>query len=176
MAEPIKEKVGQTGAEGQEIVQPTNERSELRIKDLTDKLAEKDRAFAVEREELQKQTDLALKEAREAKFEADFAKESAKYPKATDNIQEIRQYVDKGLNVSEATRLVLSGKGELATTQEVQRTNVESSSFGGGTPNTMVSGEVDFSKMSLEDKRSELLKREESGEWGFSGGQIYAKK
>ncbi len=174
MAEPIKDNVGQKGADGQEIVLP--ERSELRIKDLTDKLAEKDRAFAVEREEMQKERDRALKEAQESKFDADFAKESAKYPKATDSIQEIRQYVDKGLNVSEATRLVLSGKGDFSTTEEVQKTQVEGSSFGGGATNTHINSEVDFSKMSLEEKHNELIKREQQGDWGFNAGQIYTKK
>ena len=154
MAEENKNQEGQVGNGGQVNQEPT--RSESRQKDLADKLAEQERIYALEREEMQRKLAEAQQVAKEKSFETDLLMQSQKFPHAMDFKNEIKSYVDKGLNTEEATTLVLGKNNKLFTPQDISRSRVEPSSFGGSVPTLPQEGSLDPTKMTQEERRKKL--------------------
>ena len=173
MAEEITKENTQPGNAGGEK-EPT--RVEDRIKDLTDKLGEKDRVHNLEKEQLLKEKQQAEKTAKDAQFKADLLEQSSKYPLAQEHADEIRSYSEKGLSVDEATILVLQKNNKLVSKEDIDKGKFEPSSFGGSSVNAKPTGEKDISQMTQEERREELKEREEKGEWGATqDGKLYIK-
>lgn len=138
-------------------------RVEKRIKDLSEKVRttseerdEKDKLLAqaqVEKESLQKERD----------FLNSFGDTIAKYPKATQFRDEIKEKVLKGYSVEDATVATLASKGELsAPPREVK---IDNPAGGSATVNQpAIEGQKTPAQMSREEKRSALLEAEQKGE------------
>lgn len=169
MAEEIKVQDGQTGVDGHE---ETPSRSENRFTDLTNKLKEQEAKHAMELDEQKKEREKLLAEVKLKDFELGLTKESSKYPNALKYKSEIQAYTDKGLSVEEATKLVLVNKNEFNTTQDIQREQTDSTSFGGSAPTVSVTNQSDISKMSQEQKLQKLMELERDGILGVRGAGI----
>lgn len=155
MADPIQEiKDGSTVVPGQADNTP---RSENRIKDLADKLKEKDSVHSLEKEEWEKEKSKLAQETREAKFELELTNQSSKYPHAKEFKDDIKSYAfEKGLSVEEATTLVLTKNNKLVTGQDIQRVRSDSNSFGGASVTIPTSGENDPARMTQDERRQKL--------------------
>ena len=169
----VENQGGEGGTDAQVNKEPT--RSENRYTDLTNKLAEQERTHALQLEEKENARIKAEEEAKTAKFEADMLKQTIKYPHASEYQNDIKTYTEKGLSVEEATTLVLGKNNRLTTSEETQRSSVENLSMGGSSINANLGGK-DLSKMTQEEKRVELVKLEEQGDWGIRSGSLFTKK
>jgi hypothetical protein len=163
----------QIGDDGQGTKDPT--RSESRQQDLANKLAEQEKRHALELEERDKKLKEAESIAKNAVFEADFTKESQKYPNAEKRKDEIKSYLDKGLSVSEATLVVLGKNNELVTGEQQHREGLDSSSMGGSSANASPTGIKNPDNMTQEERLIELRKLEESGNLGVSEKGLFLK-
>ena len=162
MTEVINANDGQVGEGGQVSQDPT--RSEKRFTDLTNKLSEQERIHNLAIEEKDKAIKKSSEEAKQARFEADLLRESSTYPQAVNYTDDIKSYVEKGLSVAEATKLVLANNNQLDTRDDQNRDKIGSVSLGGSSVNANRGGQKDPKTMTQEERRAELLRLESTGE------------
>lgn len=175
MAEENKEvQSGQSGEGGQD--KKDSSRSEDRIKDLVNKLSEQERKYSLEIEDREKKMEKLQKEIEEARFEIDFSNELPKYPHAAQYKEEIKEYMNKGLAVSEATLIVLGKHNKLVTSDQMKKAEVENLSLGGSAPNLKISREKNPEEMTQAERRNALIDLENEGVVGVNDVGFFIKK
>ena len=137
---------------------------EKRIKDLSEKV----KLTATERDDLVKAKDLVEAEKQAALKDVDFYKNfsaiSSKYQGANEYQDKIREKTALGLDVEEATLLVMTKEGKyIPPTLPVVEIKKESP-IGGSAVNTFKPGEKSVAEMSLEEKRAQLVEAEKRGD------------
>lgn len=141
--------MGQPESEQPEIVQ--NNRSEQRIKDLSDK-------YAKEAEGRKAEAEARAKAEKEVEFYKGFTPLTAKYQAAGELQDKIKEKVMAGYDVEDATVSVLMREGKL------QNESRRESPIGGSAPNTLRNADKEYSEMNSLEKREALARLEqESG-------------
>jgi hypothetical protein len=140
-------------------------RKDKRIKSLSEKYESSEKEKATLAEAKAK----AEAELAEAKKDADFFKSfnqvSAKYQGAGEYQDKIREKANLGLDVEEATMLVLTKEGKYTPPiQPIERNNPA-----GGSASTSIADQADkpFDKMSKDEMRSQIQDLESRGEFKF---------
>ena len=132
-----------------------NNRSEQRIKDLSNKYAEADKL----REQAEKERQTALKEV---EFYKGFTPLTSKYQGAGELQDKIKEKVMAGYDVEDATVAVLMREGKFQQGQQEQPR--KESPIGGSAPTTLRNSEKELGEMNLSEKREALARLEqESG-------------
>lgn len=138
-------------------------RNKKRINSLSEKLGTSEK----EKAELAEAKAKAEAEAAEAKKDAEFFKNfnqvSAKYQGASEYQDKIREKANLGLDVEEATMLILTKEGKYnPPAQPVERNNPA-----GGSASTSITDQSDkpIEKMSRDEMRAQLQELEKKGEF-----------
>lgn len=137
-------------------------KTEERIKDLSSKVkltAQERDELATAKTELESQNKTLEKER---DFYQSFSQNSAKFPKATEHIDEIKAKVLSGYSPEDAIVSVLNAKGELLPQDSGP---VSMGPIAGGSAQTnLVGGEKSPSEMSREEMRAKLVEADKTGE------------
>lgn len=140
-------------------------RTNSRIKSLSDKV----KSTSEERDALKTKADEAEAKAAAALKDAEFYKGfnpmTSKYPGSSEYQDKIREKAALGLDVEEATMLVMAKEGKYTPSQPV----VERSSATGGSAVTNLKDGDSKSpdKMTQDERKAALMEAEAKGEWGL---------
>lgn len=137
---------------------------EKRIKDLSEKV----RLTSTERDDLLKAKEESEAKAKAAQLDADFYKNfstvSSKYAGSADYQEQIREKVNAGYDLEDATVAVLNKEGKFTPPAAPQAPR--ESPAGGSAINTFKSGDKTVSEMTQAERRSALMEAEKRGDLG----------
>lgn len=137
---------------------------ELQVKNRFQKLSDKVKTTAKEKEEalakVKAEEDARLKAEKERDFFRDFSKLSSKYPNATDYQDKILEKVNGGYTAEDATLAILAKEGKL----QAPPPPPPDSPAGGSAATVITDSDKDIGQMSKDDKRNVLLELEKKGE------------
>lgn len=149
---------GADGAAGGADTTPKkpDERSETRFQDLTQKLKDKDEQHA---------KDLADRDARLAslEFESNFKDIVQTYPYAPEFKDKIREKVQAGVPLKDATVLILNENQKLIPRSDVERQSAGAGALGGSGSFIPPAGQKRPEDMTTEELRAALVVEEQKG-------------
>ncbi len=117
----------------------------------------------------EQRAEIAEKKARDAEFALSFNEMSAKYPKASEFKDKVKELVDKGYDVQDATVSILAKNNALQTQEQATQEHKETQGFGGSADiNISGSGKKSLEEMSKEELLAELIEAEKNGDLRLS--------
>lgn len=142
---------------------------EKRIKDLSGKV----RSTSEERDAEKARADKAEAERQTAVKDADFYKNystvTSKYPGSAEYLEQIRERVNKGYDLEEATVAVLAKEGKFNPPTPTATLAPKTSPIGGSATTTLpVGGGKTVAEMTQAERRQELMEAEKRGDLGIS--------
>jgi len=103
------------------------------------------------------------KKIADLQFENDFNKVTNKYPNAPELKDKIKEKVDAGIPIEDASVIVLNAEGKLITREEMIAAEAAHNSIGGSMDTQPPRGSKRPEEMTTEELRNELIKEEAKG-------------
>lgn len=146
------------------------EKEKLEVKNRFQKLSEKVKLTAQEKEaaeaKAKEEAERATSLEKERDFYKEFASNSSKYPQAGEYQDKIWEKVKSGYSTEDAIVSTLAKEGKFDSSFQAP---VIDNVAGGSSANQIVDkADKTLEEMSLEEKRNQLLESEKRGEWDLS--------